>query len=114
MNIKVNGKSLEEYLDDEKVKEIKYDLHIQVTKHHRYQKPADKTKVVQARSGRAKTIKSNEELFMHAFDRLDDDIQDMMANATRSQQGKIWRKWVKATKTWPLHELLANIIKEVI
>lgn len=114
-DITVNDKSLDEYLDEEKTKEVVYDVRIQVTKHSLYKRPSDRyIGGHKARSGKVIKIYTEEDLFMHAFDALDEVLQDKMANATRRQQDKVWYKWKKATKTWPLSELLSEIIKEIL
>lgn len=114
MSITVNGNSLEEHLDHEKTKEIIYDVHIQISKHSLYKKPSAKPLSSRGRSGKVKEFKSKEDIFLSIFDLMPNDIQDLMANTTKSKQDEIWNTWNKADKLGKsLPVLLRSIIEDI-
>ena len=115
-DITINGKSLEEHLIDEKVDEMKeviYDVHIQITK-SRYHKPSSKVQNSRGRSGKVKVIKSKGDIFLTAFDGLNEYHQNLMAEASDAEQDKIWESWNKAKFSSSISDTLANIIDDIV
>jgi hypothetical protein len=95
--IKVNGQVLEDFLADEKAKELKevvYDIQVSIRRSV-YRRPSARP-TTKARSGKVKLIKDKEDVFLLIFDQLDTETQELLASATRSQQNKVWSAWLKA------------------
>jgi hypothetical protein len=112
--IKVNGQSLNDFLADEKAKELKevvYDIQVSIRRSV-YRRPSARSGKQSARPGKVKLIKSKEDVFLLVFDQLDTETQELLASATRSQQDKVWSAWLKADHTEaPLNEILTGLIQ---
>jgi hypothetical protein len=108
-DITVNNKPLDEHLQDEKVKEVIYDVHIQIRTRQQmiYKKPSGKVRT-KARSGKTKVIKDPSEIFIVFLESLPEDIQDGFIFAKRFQQDRIWDAWTKGPQN---AEQLEKIIR---
>jgi len=115
MSITVNNNTLKDHLEEEKAKELKeviYDINIQITRSI-YKKPSA-AKASRGRSGKVRLIRSEEDIFLTIFDSLSNEVQDLMIYASKRQQNKIWYRWKKANKSGSLVDILKDIIIDVI
>ena len=111
--VTVNGKSLDDFLADEKARELKevvYDIQVSI-KRSVYRKPSARL-TTRGRSGKVRLIKDKEDIFLVVFDQLDMETQNLLASATTGQQNKVWSAWIKADHSkGTLSEVLTSLIQ---
>ena len=90
--IMINGKPLEEHLEEEHSREIRQTFYQNNSKHSPY-KRVHTTRSVIYKSKKAIVVKSPEDQFMYFIDELSEDIQDKFFGMTEEEQAEVWFGW---------------------
>jgi len=93
MSITINGQPLNDHLEDEKVKELKVEIHV----HHNIYRRPDSRVTTKGKSSKVKVVDNQEDIFMHFVDSIDQDIAYKFIDGKVSEQGKVWRAWKKTS-----------------